>query len=298
MVLHLIQAIMMAFAGVFSIALGRDMYKHRKDGFSDKNPVALGSISFVTLFFDTLGIGSVPPATACFKMFKLVPDDKIPGTHFIANVIPCVLSAFVFMQTIEVEILTLVAMVSAAAFGGYFGARFVSKLPVQKIQFVLGIALLIVTFIIAAQQLNLMPAGGTETGLHGWKLAAATAGAFCSGFLLNLAIPFYPTTMALTYMLGLDPRSVFPIMVTACVFLQAAGGFKYIKEGKYDRKFGLISVFAGTAGVAIAAFIVKSMPIYWLKWIICIVIVYTAILMLRSAIKSKKEAQNKIAEEA
>lgn len=292
MILHAIQAVMVAFVSVFSVFLGRDMYKNRKTGFSDKNPFALGSISFVTLFFDTLGIGSVPPATACFKMFKLVPDDKIPGTHFISNTIPCVLSAFVFLQSIEVEMLTLISMVAAATIGGFVGARFVSKLPVQRIQLILGICLLIVTFIIAAQQLNLMPSGGTATGLHGWKLAVATIGAFGSGFLLNLAIPFYPTTMALTYMLGLDPRSVFPIMVTACVFLQAAGGFQYIKEGKYDRKFCLISIFAGTAGVAIAAFLVKSMPIYWLKWIICIVIVYTAILMLRSALsKNKTDAE-------
>jgi hypothetical protein len=42
-------------------------------------PLGLG-IGFITNFFDTLGIGSYATSTAMFRFWKVVPDEKIPGT--------------------------------------------------------------------------------------------------------------------------------------------------------------------------------------------------------------------------
>ncbi|MDO4541711.1 MAG: sulfite exporter TauE/SafE family protein [Bacillota bacterium] len=285
MVLHLIQGVMVAFVGLFSIIMGRDCYKNRAS-FSKKNPFILGTVSLITMFFDTLGIGSVPPRTAFYKIGKIMPDNLIPGTLMIHDVIPCVIAAFIFMLTIDVELLTLVTMVVAAALGATLGARFVTKLPLQKIQMILGVALILVALIISAQQMNLMPPGGDAIGLHGWKLAVAVGGSCISGFLLNIGIPYYPTTMAVTYMLGMSPRAIFPVMVTGCVMLMGAAGFHYIKKGAYDRKVCLIGAIAGSVGVAIAAFLVKEMPLYWLKWIVVVVLIYTSALMIRSSLKS------------
>jgi uncharacterized membrane protein YfcA len=41
----------------------------------------------------------------------------------------------------------------------------------------------------------------------------------------------------------------------------------------------------GIPGVLIAAFIVKSLPLTWLYWLVVIVVLYAAILMLRSALQ-------------
>ena len=35
---------------------------------------------FVTNFFDTLGVGSFAPTTSLYKLLRLVPDERIPGT--------------------------------------------------------------------------------------------------------------------------------------------------------------------------------------------------------------------------
>jgi hypothetical protein len=35
--------------------------------------------------------------------------------------------------------------------------------------------------------------------------------------------------------------------------------------------------------VLIAAYIVKSLPLFWLRWLVIVVILYTAFAMLRSA---------------
>jgi len=40
-------------------------------------------------------------------------------------------------------------------------------------------------------------------------------------------------------------------------------------------------------GVLIAAFIVKSLPLVWLRWLVVVVVLYAATLMLTSALRSK-----------
>ena len=114
MILHMIQGIMVAFVAVFSVVMGKDCWKNRAS-FSNKNSVLLSAVSFITMFLDTLGIGSVPPRTAFYKIGKIMPDKRIPGTLMIHDVIPCTLAAFIFMLTIDVELMTLIPMVLAAA---------------------------------------------------------------------------------------------------------------------------------------------------------------------------------------
>ena len=235
MILHMIQGIMVAFVAVFSVVMGKDCWKNRAS-FSNKNSVLLSAVSFITMFLDTLGIGSVPPRTAFYKIGKIMPDNLIPGTLMIHDVIPCTLAAFIFMLTIDVELMTLIPMVLAAAIGSTIGARFITRLPIQRIQMILGVSLILVACIISAQQLNLMPPGGDAIGLHGWKLAVAVGCSCVSGFLLNIGIPYYPTTMAVTYLLGMSPRAVFPIMVAGCVLLMGSAGFYYVKEVTVDIK--------------------------------------------------------------
>ena len=53
-------------------------------------------IGFVTNFFDTLGIGSFAPTTAVFRLFRLVPDELIPGTLIVGHALPVLLQACTF----------------------------------------------------------------------------------------------------------------------------------------------------------------------------------------------------------
>jgi hypothetical protein len=66
---------------VYLVSWGRALAVGRAsgNGASTPSPLEIG-IGFVTNFFDTLGIGSYAPTTALFRFFKLVPDEKIPGT--------------------------------------------------------------------------------------------------------------------------------------------------------------------------------------------------------------------------
>jgi uncharacterized membrane protein YfcA len=75
----------------------------------------------------------------------------------------------------------------------------------------------------------------------------------------------------------------------SCAFLMPVASAKFIKEGAYDRKASMAITVFGTVGVLIAAYIVKSLPLDILRWLVDAVIIYTAIMMFKSASDSKKK---------
>lgn len=272
----------------FAVVFFKDyMAAAKKNQLEHGNFAALSAVGFITNFFDTLGIGSFAPTTALLKAFKLTSDRTIPGTLNVSMTIPVVAEAFIFITVIKVEPVTLLAMLAAATVGAVFGAGIVSKLDERKVQIGMGIALLIVAFVMLAGQLKLFPAGGEAIGLTGAKLIIAIIANFILGALMTLGIGLYAPCMALVFALGMSPKVAFPIMMGSCAFLMPAASVRFVKEGAYDRKASMAITIFGTIGVFIAAYIVKSLPLNTLKWLVIAVIVYTSIMMFRSAAKGK-----------
>jgi uncharacterized membrane protein YfcA len=285
----IISAILVALTLYFAFVFLKDYMKTVKENRLEQgNFFVFGLIGFVVNFFDTLGLGSFAPSTAIFKFTKLVDDRIIPGTLNVANCVPVVAEALVFMTVIKVDILTLIAMIIAATLGAYFGAGFVAKLPKKKVQIGMGTALIIVALFILAGLLKIMPLGGEATALTGVKLVIGVVGNFVLGALMTLGIGIYAPCMALVFALGMSPKVAFPIMMGSCAFLQPVAAAKFVKEGAYNRKASLPINLFGVVGVLIAAFIVKSLPLEILKWLIVFVILFASIMMFRSALKGEK----------
>ncbi|MCS4468607.1 TSUP family transporter [Clostridium botulinum] len=152
----------------------------------------------------------------------------------------------------------------------------------------MGTALIIVALVMLAGKLNLMPAGGDAVGLHGAKLIIAIIGNFILGALMTLGIGLYAPCMALVYSLGMSPKVAFPIMMGSCAFLMPAASLKFIKEGAYDRKASMAITVFGLVGVFIAYYLVKSLPLNILTWLVIVVIIYTSAMMFKSASKARK----------
>ncbi|HEY5582990.1 MAG TPA: sulfite exporter TauE/SafE family protein, partial [Ruminiclostridium sp.] len=231
---------------------------------------------------------SFAPTTAVYKFLKLVDDRIIPGTLNVANCIPVVAEALIFMTVIKVDITTLIAMIIAATTGSYFGAGIVAKLPKKKVQVGMGMALLVVAFVMLSGLLKIMPVGGDATALTGAKLVIALVGNFILGALMCIGIGNYAPCMALVFALGMSPKVAFPIMMGSCAFLEPVAAIKFVKEGAYHRKVSLATNIFGVVGVLIAAYIVKELPLNTLKWVVVIVIVFTSCMMFRSAMKKSK----------
>ena len=272
---------------IFAVYFLRDVYNRRKT-FSKASWVPLAGIGFITNFFDTLGIGSFAPTTSFYKFTKLVDDRVIPGTLNIGHCLPVVAQALIFIAVVEVAPVTLISMMFAATLGAVLGAGVVAKMPVNKIRLGLGGALLIVAFAMLAGILKLFPNEGNSFGLTGWKLIVALVVIFIFGALQTIGIGLYAPCMALVYALGMNQRAAYPIMMGACALLMPWCSLKFIKEAAYDLKAAVGLTSLGIVGVLIAAYVVKSLPLTILKWVVVVVILYTSVMMFRSV--KKKEA--------
>jgi uncharacterized membrane protein YfcA len=73
----------------------------------------------------------------------------------------------------------------------------------------------------------------------------------------------------------------------SCAFLMPAASVRFVRGGRYDRRAALGLAIGGTPGVLVAGLIVKSLPLDAVKWLVVVVVVFTAIAMLRSASREK-----------
>jgi uncharacterized membrane protein YfcA len=241
------------------------------------------AVGFVTNFFDTLGIGSFAPTTSVFKLLRLVPDERIPGTLNVGHALPTVAQALIFIAVVTVDPTTLVTMIGAAVLGAWLGAGVVARLPRRAIQIGMGVALLVAAILFVLGNVKLIPSGGDALALHGVRLAVAIGVNFVLGALMTLGVGLYAPCLILVSLLGLNPIGAFPIMMGSCAFLMPVAGLRFIASGRYDLRAALGLALGGIPGVLIAAFIVKQLPLLWLRWLVVIVVLYAAIAMLRAA---------------
>lgn len=207
----------------------------------------------------------------------------MPGTLNVSNTLPALIEAIIFIKIIEVDPLTLVLMLASATIGAVFGAGIVSKFSVKKIRITIGVALLIAAFFMLANRFGWIQGGGESTGLSGMKLIIAILINCMLGALNTAGIGLFAPCMVLVFALGMSPKVAFPIMMGSCAFLMPPASVKFIKEGAYNRKASFSMAIAGTVAVLIAAFVVKSLPLNILKWVVFGVIIITSIVMLRAA---------------
>lgn len=240
-------------------------------------------IGFVTDFFDTLGIGSFAPTTSLFKFFKLVPDEQVPGTLNVGHALPTICEALIYITVIGVNPLTLVLLIVASVAGAWLGAGLVARWPRRNVQIGMGSALVVAAIIFVMQNLKLLPAGGNALGLSGTLLAAGIVANFCLGALMTIGIGLYAPAIIMISLLGMNPKAAFPIMMGSCAFLMPAAGIRFVKFDAYSFKAALGLTLGGIPGVLIAAYIVKSMPLEIVKWLVIVIVLYAAFTMLRSA---------------
>jgi uncharacterized membrane protein YfcA len=257
------------------------------------------AIGFVTNFFDTLGIGSFAPTTAIFKLKKLVPDEKIPGTLNIGHTPPTFVQALIIISVVQVEVKTLILLIAASVLGSWLGAGVVARWPRRTIQYGMGLALLVAATLFVIKNLDEMRGapvipGGTAMGLEGTWLYVGIIGNFVLGALMTLGIGLYAPCLIMISLLGMNPRAAFPIMMGSCAFLMPVASAKFLQAGKYSLRPALGLALGGIPAVLIAALIVKELPLTYVRWLVVIVVLYTAVSMLRSA-KTEKASQPSIA---
>jgi uncharacterized membrane protein YfcA len=285
---------------VFIAGLVRDV----RDGQSLASKPMMYVVSFIANFFDTLGVGSFATTTSMVRFFKLIPDEKIPGSLNVGYVLPTIIQAYVTIhgvtglvtvEPIQVDPRTLITLIGSAVLGAWLGAGIVSGWPRRKIQVGMGLCLAAAAIIMLARITFFHSLTEGTIGLTGVKWIIGMVGLFVLGALMTLGIGLYAPCFILVSLLGLTPQAAFPIMMGSCAFLMPPAGARFIALRRYDMRAALGLALGGIPAVLIAAFIVKSLPLVYLRWLVVIVVVYTALAMLRSAILERRAAADRVA---
>ena len=244
--------------------------------------IALGAL---TNFFDTLGVGSFAPTMAWLKFRRLVPDRLIPCTMIVGHTLPAVVQAIIFLILLGVLVdpVLLVGCVLATLMGGLLGVSLVVRTKVWIVQLVVGLALILAAIMYALTNLHLMPGGGTAASLPMPLSVIAIAASFLFGILLNFGIGNFAPTLIMLSLMGMDPRLSFPIMAGGSA-LTATGAI-----GEVDLRIAVGIALGGIPAVLVAAFIVKSMSLELLRWLVVCVVLYAALLMLKAAATGRRK---------
>lgn len=252
---------------------------------------ALGA---VTNFFDTLGIGSFAPSMAWLKFRKLVPDRLLPCTMLTGYALPTLAQALIFLALLGVLVdpVLLVGCVLAVLMGGLLGAPLVTRTRVWIVQTVVAVALLVAAALYTMTNLHLMPGGGTAGGLPVPLMIVAIVANFIFGVLLNYGVGNYAPTLVMLSLMGMDPRLAFPIMAGGAALAAAGAGGRHLAMGEIDLKIATGLAIGAIPAVFVAAFIVKSLPLEMLRWLVIVVVLYAAIVMLRSALRGRADERS------
>jgi uncharacterized membrane protein YfcA len=240
-------------------------------------------VGFVVDFFDTLGIGSFATTTSIFKLRRMVPDRVIPGTLNVGHALATVAQALIYISIVRAEMSTLVLMIAASVAGAWLGAGIVAGWPRRNVQIGMGIALLAAAALMLGTQLKLFPLGGDALGVGGTRLAIGLAGNFALGALMTLGIGLYAPCMILVSLLGMNPTVAFPIMMGSCAFLMPVASVRFINKRSYALRASIGLTLGGIPAVLLAAYVVRSLPLGAVRWLVVGVVLYTATAMLRSA---------------
>ena len=242
----------------------------------------------VVSFFDTLGIGSFAPTTAWMKFRKMVPDRLIPPTMLVGLTPPVFAESIIFLSLLKVDPVLLVGCAIAVLVGGLVGAPLVTRARTWIIQIVVAVALVVAAVAYIATNLDKMPGGGTAEALPIALTIAAIGANFVFGILLNFGVGNYAPTLVTLSLMGMNPRLVFPIMAAGAAVMGAGACVRHIQMRKIDLKVVVGLGLGGIPAVLVAALIVKSMPLYYLRWLVVVVVLYAAGVMFRSAMSERR----------
>lgn len=272
----------------FSVLLWRVIARRARAGEAVAPTAPLLATGFVTNFFDTLGIGSFAPTTSIVRHWRLFADEFLPGTLNAGHTLATIAQAFIYTRIVPVEARTLALMIGAAVLGAWLGAGVVARLPRRGVQIGMGVALVGAALLMFLSLLEFLPVGGSKLALGGGLLVAGVVGNFVLGALMTIGIGLYAPCMILVSLLGMSPTAAFPIMMGSCAFLMPVAGARFVSAQKYDVRAVVSFVVGGIPAVLVAALIVKSLPLDAVRWLVVVVVLYTAFNMLRTALLPRR----------
>ena len=86
-------------------------------------------------------------------------------------------------------------------------------------------------------------------------------------------------------LLGMDPTAAFPIMMGSGAFVATVAGVRFVGARRFHWRAALGLSLGGIPGVAVAVWLVKSLPLAALRWLVLVVVSYAAITLLKAGVR-------------
>jgi len=107
------------------------------------------------------------------------------------------------------------------------------------------------------------------------------------GALTSLGIGNYAPTMAVLYLLGMSPLMVFPIMAACAALILPTAALRFHRSDRHSRPVARALALGGLPGVLVAFYLVRSLEVGLLRWLVVGVLCYTSIQMYRSSLQGR-----------
>jgi uncharacterized membrane protein YfcA len=278
-------ALLALLGAVFVVLAGRAVRREARAGNAARPTARHLVVGAMTDFFDTLGIGSFATTTTAFRLGRLVDDRVLPGTMNVGHALPTVVQAVIYISIIRIDMTTLMVMIGASIVGSVLGAGVVSAWPRRTVRFGVGAALVVAAALMLASSIGALPKGGDALALAGPLLWIGAFGNLVLGALMTAGVGLYGPCMILVSVLGMSPAAAFPIMMGSCAFLMLAASTRFVERRAYDPRAALGLALGGVPGVLLAAFVVRSLPLAMLRWLVVVVAAYTAVTLVVAAVR-------------
>jgi uncharacterized membrane protein YfcA len=249
------------------------------------------AVGAVVNFFDTFGISSFAQTTAWMKFRKAVPDKLIPPTMLAGLTPPAMAESIVFLILLGVKVdpVLLFGAAMATFAGGLMGAPLVVRAKAWIVQAIVAVGLTLAGIAYVIGIVGLMPVGGTASSLPLGLTIVGIAVSFVLGVLANFGVGNYAPSLVMFSLMGMDPHYCFPIMASGASLMGAGSSMRFIKVPELDLRIVVGLTLGGIPAVLVAALIVKSMNVDVLRYVITVVVFYTAIVMARAAMRGHRE---------
>ena len=89
-------------------------------------------------------------------------------------------------------------------------------------------------------------------------------------------------------LLGMDPRAAFPIMMGSGALVATIAGVRFVSAGRFQRRAALGLTLGGIPGVIIAAWLVQSLPLDALRWLVLVVVGYASVTLLQAGLATSR----------
>lgn len=287
MAMTLIIYIMFLLSLVCVIAMLYKLKQQKPTKLSTLDYIKLTSSGVIAFIADTLGIGSFAVNVALAKILGTFPDDELPAVNNGAQVIPGVFESWFFMQLFDVDITTLITLVTGTCIGGLIGGTVVSRLSKQAIRLSMICCFILIIALLVGHQLHILPVGGDAIKLEGGKLLIGFFAMIICGGLTSVGIGLFAMVQGVLFLLNVSPIVAFPIMTTAGAMQQPLTTMVFLQQGKIPLKKTLILSLSGCFGVWLTMQVFSQLSVTWLHSLLLVILIYNLFAITRTYLQNK-----------